>query len=175
MRIKIPDNTRKIGQGCFKMCEKLDEVDLGKSLEIIGPYAFQKCEKIKKITIPASLKIWQGAFEGTQIDEFYVEADNQVFAVKDGVLFNRDYTELILYPPGKTNQEYCIPDTVTTLQENCFRNNALRIIVFPSSVNQIPNYLFIKNKNMIIKVPSGSKSMEFAKKKNIRFMQTSCV
>lgn len=96
-RIKIPDNTKEIGEGCFNFCEKLDEVDLGKNLEIIGRYAFHKCGKIKKITLPASLKmIGQGAFESTQIDEFFIEAENQFFSVKDGILFNKDYTELIL-------------------------------------------------------------------------------
>gem|GEM_PF-4869310 len=47
-----------------------------------------------------------------ELKEIYVSEDNNYFKSIDGVLFTKDGTELLLYPPRKEVNSYVIPDTV---------------------------------------------------------------
>jgi hypothetical protein len=48
---------------------------------------------------------------------FDVSTENAVYSSLDGVLYNKDRTELLFYPIGKTDNSFAIPKTVTTLAE----------------------------------------------------------
>ena len=46
------------------------------------------------------------------LEEFEVSDTNSNYTVQDGVLYNKDMTELIAYPCGKKDETFVIPDTV---------------------------------------------------------------
>ena len=46
------------------------------------------------------------------LEEFEVSDTNPNYTVQDGVLYNKDMTELIAYPCGKKDETFVIPDTV---------------------------------------------------------------
>lgn len=56
------------------------------------------------------------------LKEINVAKDNPYYASRDGVLFNKDFTELIRYPAGKTGESYTIPNTVTSIAPLPFRS-----------------------------------------------------
>ena len=61
----------------------------------------------------------------------------------DGVLLNKEKTTLILYPAGKTDEKYLIPDTVTTVSSGAFDGcSHLKIIVIPSGVTAVEERAF---------------------------------
>ena len=47
--------------------------------------------------------------------EIIVDEDHPYLSVRDGVLFNKDQTELLWYPYGKEGETYTIPDGVTKI------------------------------------------------------------
>ena len=49
-------NVKRIGAHSFSSCEKLEEISLPDSLEIIDHHAFAYCENLKSISIPESVK-----------------------------------------------------------------------------------------------------------------------
>lgn len=51
---------------------------------------------------------------------FKVDADNECFSVVDGVLFNKDKSTLIMYPPEKRGN-YSIPSFVKTIKKSAFK------------------------------------------------------
>ena len=54
------------------------------------------------------------------LKEIVVSADNSSFTTVDGVLYNKDKTKLIRYPPSKEGSEFTLPDTVTSLAYGVF-------------------------------------------------------
>ena len=57
------------------------------------------------------------------LEEFEVSDTNPNYTVQDGVLYNKDMTELIAYPCGKKDETFVIPDTVKSgfgYQENSY-------------------------------------------------------
>lgn len=70
-----------------------------------------------------------------------VDADNASFTAVDGVLYNKDKTELIKYPMQKTAEEYVIPDGVTEISIGAFSWTypavpKLKKITFPVSITE---------------------------------------
>ena len=62
---------------------------------------------------------------------FVVAPNNSNYSSVDGVLFNKDITELIRYPAGNTSASYSIPDSVTSIRDNAFRfSRSLKSVTF---------------------------------------------
>jgi hypothetical protein len=53
--ISLPENTRKIGVGCFNRCESLLTINLQEKLHNIEDSAFSGCERLKSIYLPKSI------------------------------------------------------------------------------------------------------------------------
>lgn len=80
----------------------------------IGERAFDKCDQIVTLKIPAGVTyIEQGAFEKcASLTKFIVAFGNKAFCTRDGVLFSKDITTLICYPPAKSGTTFAVPDGV---------------------------------------------------------------
>ena len=73
-----------------------------------------------------------------------VDPDNPDYAGIDGVLFNKDATELI-FCPRKRQGDYVIPASVEKIRVNAFRDCAgLTSIFIPASVKEIESEAFEK-------------------------------
>jgi uncharacterized repeat protein (TIGR02543 family) len=74
----------------------------------------------------------------TALASFACSADSADYAVKDGVLFSHDKSELIQYPPAKADSSYAIPSGVTALGDYCFWDSLnLTSISFPDTLDGI--------------------------------------
>lgn len=89
----VPDDVTSLGSRAFNSCQKLNRVQIGEDLVDIPMFA---------IAYSANL---------TAIE---VDDGNPVFSSVDGVLFDKDVTELIQYPCGKGG-DYIFPSTVVTI------------------------------------------------------------
>lgn len=71
------------------------------------------------MTIPASVNtIGDGAFMGCiALTAFHVAEGNLHYSDIDGVLFNADKTTLLLYPSGKEDISYTIPNGTISITE----------------------------------------------------------
>ena len=95
-------------------------------------------------TIPASVTTIASenleSFEN--LSAFNVASGSKSFAAVDGVLFNKDKTELIKYPGAKSESSYAIPSGVTSIGDDAFSCRKLTKVTIPSSVTSIGNYAF---------------------------------
>ena len=57
------------------------------------------------------------------MSEKHFNTSNNKLKLIDGVLYNSDGSELILYPAGKEGAEFRIPDSVKTIKEGAFTTN----------------------------------------------------
>ncbi len=168
-KVTIPDTVKAIPSGTFSNCEKITSVEIPDSVTEIASDAFSGCKEIKeliiadgsktitakmiickdtveKITIPDSVtSIESSAFtDCVKLSEINVKDNNTTYCSKDGVLYNKDMTELIKCPAymGKT-EKFKIPDSVTSINDYAFEGcTEITNIIIPSGINKIGNSAF---------------------------------
>ena len=130
--------------------EEVTNVIIPESVKKISWGAFYGCENVTSVTIPNSdIYITEGAFmECYNLAEIIVDEENKNYSSEDGVLFNKDKTNLICYPASKTGA-YTIPNTVTSIGYSAFSDcNGLTSITIPESVLSIGKYAFENCENL---------------------------
>ena len=141
--IIIPDSVTSIGDHAFYNCSSLTNITIPDSVTSIGDHAFHNCSGLTSITIPDSVtSIGDHAFYNC-LTSITVSENNKYFSSLNGVLFNKDKTDLITYPIGNERTEYTIPDSVTSIGNFIFYNcSSLTSITIPDSVTSIGNFAF---------------------------------
>ncbi len=135
----------EIGNYAFANCISLTSVTIPDSVTTIGAGAFNSCFELISITIPESVTaIGSYAFDGCAIlASISVDDANTKYSSVDGVLFNKDKTELICYPTGQNAKSYTILDSVITIGEDAFKNcTELTSVTIPDSVTTIGESAF---------------------------------
>ncbi len=140
------ENVETIGSSAFYNCSLLENVTLGDNATSIGDSSFAKCMCLASVTIGKGLKtIGKSPFnECYMLESFTVDSDNPYFSCdENGVLFNKDKTELILYPMGNSSTSYVMPDSVTTIKSDSFDDSKnLQTLIFSNNLKRIESSAF---------------------------------
>ena len=118
--------------------------------------------RVERLILPASFRELGGAkLFRTVIREFVVAEDNPYLTAIDGVLFSRDGKTLVMYPPGRTDPEYAVPDGTETIDEWAFTGNRyLQRIVMPDSLQVIGDAAFSECEKLAsVRLPSVMRSI----------------
>lgn len=153
-----------------KNCENLIQYPSGKQgtsyvipdgVTTIAECAFDKCSELASITIPSSVTsindnaIWCCR----RLTDIIVDSGNSKYKSVDGVLFDKNCENLMLYPAGRAGTSYVIPDGVTSIREHafylCFGMTAIAI---PDSVTSIGEEVFWDCREMKDVYYSGSQA-----------------
>ena len=88
----IPEGVTRIGANAFEDCVNLKSINIPDGLWGISPYIpFSRC---------------------TSLESVNVSENNENFSSLDGVLFDKEKTELIVYPENKPEKTYSVPESV---------------------------------------------------------------
>ena len=102
----------------------------------IETFAFFGCRHLTSVFIPASVtEMLDHVFNGCpNLTEITVHPDNPAYASENGMLLNKDKTELIYYPEGRQG-ECIIPDTVVKIGHWAFSGSrkGLNSVKIPAS------------------------------------------
>ena len=143
--IIIPGNVSDIGDNAFALCDNLTDITISDGVKTIGSYAFFYCTSLCNIKISGSVTSL-GSFitDGcTSLMNINVDNSNQTYCSIDGVLYNKNKTEIITYPQRKEGTSYIIPDSVTKVADDAFCNcKKLSSITIPNSVKTLGNRAF---------------------------------
>ncbi len=134
-------------------------VILPEGLSSIGIYAFWQ-SALNSVSIPPSVsEIRKSAFAGCmQLAAITVSPENPHYTAVDGVLFTRDGTTLHTYPAGAPLSRYSIPEGVSRIEEEAFRDAAgLAQVTIPPSVTEIGAWAFLGCRGLTtVTIPASS-------------------
>ena len=116
-KIVLPDEVCSMEYSAFERCRRITDIVLSNNMDIKRlVIAFKMCKNLDTISV---------------LD------DNPLYSYDNGVLFNKDKTEILYCSRNKTG-EYVIPDGVESIGEYAFfKCNFLESVVFPRGLKKI--------------------------------------
>lgn len=147
----IPDSVTTIGYFAFSHCSSLTSVTIPQSVTFITLCAFSDCDGLTSVTIPGSVTfIGDCAFSDCdRLTSINVDKNNAHYCSVDGNLFNKAKTRLIQYSIGKTDTQYTIPNSITTIGDAAFSGCiGLTSVTIPDSVTTIGEWTFYDCKSL---------------------------
>lgn len=138
--IKIPENVKYLGHGIFDNCINLKKVYLSKNSTEVPYSAFNSCDNLEKI----------------EVDE-----DNKKYYSKNGVLYNKSLTELVICPAKR--EKITLPETVTTIKRNAFMGcGKIKKLKLPEGLKTIEGCAFSRCTNLTeLQLPTSLKNLDY--------------
>ena len=143
--VTIPASVTYVRDSAFYGCTSLKSVTIPESVTYIGGYAFAECYSLKYADIPANVSgIGLSPFCNCRsLENINIDEANKWYTTVDGVLYDKDKTELINYPAGKKDSSYVIPEGIRTIREKAFYGCLnLCELTIPDSVTEIESGAF---------------------------------
>ena len=137
--VTLPDYVHSIDSFVFEYCDNIKNITLSKNVTSIDLLAFCYCKNVESVNV---------------VD------DNENYSSVDGVLFDKNKNDLILYPVCKNNDYYVIPDGVTSIWYGAFSSDFLRRLVIPKSMEYIEKYSLECSNLEMIEYNGTKKTME---------------
>lgn len=147
--------------------DKIKSIIIQNGVESIARAALWGCENLTNISIGADVgspdKFDDWFVEQRKLETIDVNKNNPYFSSNNGVLFNKDKTELLMYPAGKKDTSYVVPSSVTTIHNQAFQFcTYLKNITIPNSVNDIGYCAFNKSSLTSVSIPHSVKTISYA-------------
>ena len=170
--LKLPDSVTEIGPSAFSYCSSLTEftvpkdvkalyentflgtallesVTLPEGLESIGMACFWNCLVLQELNIPASVQSIAEPAVVTcpALQRYQVAADSPYYKNdENGVLYDKSGETLLLYPAGRSDTAYSIPENVTRVATYAMVGILkMESLTIPESVTEIGDAAFSSN------------------------------
>lgn len=137
--VHLPSSLTTIPFATFYFCGSLPEVTLPAGVKNIENLAFHNCKSLTTVSIPAATyKISSTAFGYCEkLSALNVDEANTDFCDKDGVLFSKNGSRLILYPVGKESARYEVPAGTQIIGEQAMSDALFKELILPEGLTTI--------------------------------------
>lgn len=167
-------NIVRISDCAFGDCKNVRSVVLSDSIRSVYQYAFYNCENLEMIKIGKSVsKIRSSAFwYCTSLKDIVVDEENRWFKTgEDGVLYNKNQTEIVKCPGGKTETKFELKLSVRSIRPGAF-DSCLNLTEINANENSEifssdKGVLYNKTQTELIVYPCGKMESSFEISKQI--------
>ena len=107
-----------IGDYAFANCSSLTSVYVPAGCEYLGEFAFGGCRNVKAVSFSADANIrsvGRNPFYLVYVSDFTVEEGSKYLTTKNGILYDKNMTRLILSPFAKSITGLSLDDSVTAI------------------------------------------------------------
>ena len=137
--IDIPTAMTKIGYEAFADCTSITTINFaanGRKLAF-GENVFNNCTSLTSVNLPANVTTIPGVFGGcSSLQEVNVAEDSEYLTSIDGVVFNKELTEVLFFPSAKSG-EYTLPETVSVIGNGVFAKINLKKLYISNVITRI--------------------------------------
>ena len=139
----IPNGVITIGTDAFFLCVGLTSVTMTATVTTLADGAFADCSGLTTITLGAGVNQFAtSAFGGcNQLTAINVNPTNPVLNSIAGVVFDKNQTTLVKFPPGYPGS-YTTPGTVTSIAPYAAEDCALSALTLTAGVTNIGDIAF---------------------------------
>ncbi len=104
---------------------------------------FWNCH-LQQLSIPSScIEIALWASEDSSLEAISVDEHNDVYASIDGVLYDKEQTTLLLYPPARQSELFIIPSMVEVIVSEAFIHcDGIKYLLISEQVHDVEGYAF---------------------------------
>lgn len=146
--IQMPAHNIKISKSAFTSCTSLNEIIFGKDWTLIDCHPFTECESLEILNIPVKVSTVIGLNELNSLRYISVDEKNENLSSVDGVLYNKEKTEL-LYCPRDYRSSLIVPDGVEMIRGGALKNSIwLEYIQLPSTLKAFSFVEFASMRNL---------------------------
>lgn len=150
IEVTLPDTLEVIGDFAFAYMANVQKIKISSTSELktIGKFAFvmDKTSNITELYIPPKVNfIGETSNYSQNFESFIVDDLNTTYASIDGVLYNKELTQLINYPSGKKDASFEVIASVISFDKRPFAENMnLQQLSFheESSLKILPSQVF---------------------------------
>ncbi|MDE6401452.1 MAG: leucine-rich repeat domain-containing protein, partial [Clostridiales bacterium] len=152
LSVTIPATMKSIGSNAFGNCSSLASVKFEENGSEItfDKNVFYSCTGLVEVYFPSTIsEINLEMFEGcTNLARVKISEDNPYYAERDGIVYNKAVTKVIMCPSGKGGN-IILPDSVTEVGDGAFKGNVnITGIVIGKNVTLIGDAAFYKCVNL---------------------------
>lgn len=169
--VSLPSNMTSIDNAMFSNCSSLKNINIPENVTKIEESAFYGCSDLETINISDKIiSIGKDAFMGcTGVTSINVNKDNEYYTVENGILLNKEKTELILYPAKKADIEYIIPEGITKVCNYAFYGcDNIESLGISATVKEMDSY-GIKNMKNIKEINVSADNSYFSSDSGVLF------
>ncbi len=118
-KVTLNEGVKTLQSNSFSSLPKLETLDLPDSIEeFINPLT---ATGVKSLHFSKNLKNYSYRNESFKLESITVDSQNELFASKDGVLFDKNISKVITYPANKAGESFKLPDSVKEVGNNAFK------------------------------------------------------
>lgn len=143
---------KNVADCCFYQNDIIETLVISEGISEITSNFAASCKNLKSISVSSSAKLVSPlAYLGTdslvndckKLETIIVADDNPYLCAVDNVLYNKDMTKIICYPPQKPDAVFSVPDGIQCIASDAFAdNNHLTEVILPDSVTSIGYFTF---------------------------------
>lgn len=149
--IILPDGLKRIAIGAFYNCDGLVALGIPQSVEYLGDYAFYDCDMLDKMIFDCQVSTFEYSallnscdslkkiyfesnldwispemfYDCPALEEIDINKPDR-YSIMNGALcvrYNSDRYQLVYYPVARQEKQYTVQYSITSINENAFKNN----------------------------------------------------
>ena len=186
--VTLPNTVESLGNACFGSCTSLQSISIPNSVKDMRWSTFDRCTSLKTVTIGCGVDTMEtySVFGGcTSLENITVNSSNNNYSSANGIMYDKNKTEILVYPQAKKDTTYSVPSSVKSLGEMTANGNAyLKTVTIPSNIKDIGDYAFgyigekynyQKVSGFTIKGYKGTAAERYARNNDFNFVQLQVV